>query len=270
MHTIYLLTNTANGKRYVGQTVKTAEARFANHVACARAGRGYLISKAIRKHGPEAFRVHVIETCDTKARADNLERRWIKLHNAKSREHGYNLTDGGEGTVGHKHTTETIAKMRAHRPSEAARAKMSAAARSRSPESNQRGAEKRRGRRMSDQTRARMSAAAPRERPWLRGRKATDETRAKLSESHRGLVRSPESVTKTADAHRGMKRSDGAKANISAGLRAAWANASPEERGRLAAAMANRPNPFAGKKHSDETKAKMRAYWAARRKETNK
>ena len=57
---IYVLTNTVNGKSYVGQTWNTPEKRWKQHVGQSGTSR-FPISCAIRKYGAASFtlRVHV-------------------------------------------------------------------------------------------------------------------------------------------------------------------------------------------------------------------
>ncbi len=58
---IYLITCLVNGKKYVGQTTKTVEKRFKEHVRRKKS----LISKAIHEFGVENFTVEVLEECET-------------------------------------------------------------------------------------------------------------------------------------------------------------------------------------------------------------
>lgn len=97
---VYLIINLTNGKKYVGQTVKTAAKRFNAH-ACEKT----FIGRAIRKHGKENFRYGVIKSCASKLEMDYWEKFFIKTLKTKSSK-GYNLTDGGEGIVGLKRTPE--------------------------------------------------------------------------------------------------------------------------------------------------------------------
>jgi len=49
---VYLITNEVNGKHYVGQTTRTVEQRFKEHMESP-----YPIGKAIRKYGAENFTI---------------------------------------------------------------------------------------------------------------------------------------------------------------------------------------------------------------------
>lgn len=108
---IYVVTNTVTGRRYVGRALRPA-ARWAAHKWAARAGRGYLLHASIRKHGIESFAHEVIESGLTNEQSAKSEREWIAKLNTIA-PNGYNLTDGGDGTVGYRHTDETRAKLAA-------------------------------------------------------------------------------------------------------------------------------------------------------------
>ena len=106
---VYLILNKINGKRYVGQTVQPLRVRFNEH---ARKKEHTLIGNAIRKYGRENFYCGVIKTCSSKAELDYWEKYFIAaLHTKKP--YGYNLTDGGEGTVGYHLSSESCAKISA-------------------------------------------------------------------------------------------------------------------------------------------------------------
>lgn len=89
---IYRITNLANGKQYVGQTVRRIRERFSQHC---QAGRGHCraLSNAIQKYGKELFLIDQIEECDTQAQLNDREAFWIATLNTLS-PHGYNLRAG--------------------------------------------------------------------------------------------------------------------------------------------------------------------------------
>ncbi len=102
---IYLITCLINGKKYVGQTTQPLKKRITQHK------RGTLyIDKAIQKYGWKNFTVQVLEECETQEQLNEREIFWIAALNSKV-PNGYNITNGGEGNLGWKHTPESIAKM---------------------------------------------------------------------------------------------------------------------------------------------------------------
>lgn len=109
---VYLLTNTANGKLYVGKTKFTVAARWMKHCKSAEKGSPYAIHCAIRKYGETAFTVSLLDVFDTEDVALFAERNWIaKLRSAG--DGGYNMCKGGRGVVGWKPTPANIANMKA-------------------------------------------------------------------------------------------------------------------------------------------------------------
>ncbi len=108
---VYLITNKENGKQYVGQTVGTLQYRWKKHLAAVREGSSYYFHKALRKYGEECFFSEMLHLCETKEEMDFVEMFYISLLSTKAPA-GYNSTEGGEGTVGHKHTEGSIQQMR--------------------------------------------------------------------------------------------------------------------------------------------------------------
>lgn len=94
---IYTITNTINGKMYVGQTTRTVEARMRDHKNAAMRGEDYPLYRDIRKYGWEAFSVQVIAYAETKEILDDLEEYYIKKFNTI--ETGYNQALGGSRNV---------------------------------------------------------------------------------------------------------------------------------------------------------------------------
>jgi len=94
---IYLIINSVNGKRYVGQTVGTLQRRLAVHVSAAKRGSPYALQAAIRKYGSASFSIALVEQV-MGCREDliSAEMRQIQHHRCVA-PLGYNLTAGGEG-----------------------------------------------------------------------------------------------------------------------------------------------------------------------------
>ena len=106
---VYLILNLVNSNRYVGQTVQPLKKRFNSHAKCKK---NMPISRAIRKHGKENFYYGVIKSCASKEELDYWEKFYIVALYSKA-PYGYNLTDGGEGTVGYVFTDEHRAHLSA-------------------------------------------------------------------------------------------------------------------------------------------------------------
>lgn len=95
---VYLITCIPTGKKYVGKTVQTSHARWRQWRTEARIGRKDTpLLRAIREHGPAAFTVEDLAQCDSQAKLDAKERRWIAELGTKDPEKGYNVQGAGGG-----------------------------------------------------------------------------------------------------------------------------------------------------------------------------
>lgn len=94
---VYLLTNLVNGKKYVGQTIRTLSARWRQHKYLANKGSPYAIHAAIRKYGDKNFSIICVSTIvGDRNELLTAERRYIAEYQSLA-PLGYNLTEGGEG-----------------------------------------------------------------------------------------------------------------------------------------------------------------------------
>jgi len=99
---IYLITNTVNGKIYVGRTVSTLRKRWIAHKSHAKTKCHTLLGRAILKHGAESFTISEIESASF-ACAQDREKHFIITLGSADRDVGYNLTTnscGSNGAVG--------------------------------------------------------------------------------------------------------------------------------------------------------------------------
>jgi group I intron endonuclease len=97
MYKIYKITNTINGKIYVGQTMRSLNERLHRHIEDSKKRLHTKFANAIKKYGKEAFIIEQIDTAETKEDANCKEIFWIKELKATDRYIGYNTTDGGDG-----------------------------------------------------------------------------------------------------------------------------------------------------------------------------
>jgi len=94
---IYLITNTINGKKYVGQTVVSAQDRWKYHI---KFGARYsAVHHAITKYGVSNFSFQEIATAFDAATLDQLEEYFIQFYDTWG-QNGYNLTKGGNASRG--------------------------------------------------------------------------------------------------------------------------------------------------------------------------
>jgi group I intron endonuclease len=173
---IYQITNTVNGKIYIGKTVKTIEERFQRHIYNANAKSQTHLYRAIRKYGTESFTVTELESGFNSE--DDLNEAEIRYISELSPH--YNMTAGGEGMSGFNPSSET-------------RKKISKALK---------------GKKLSEQTKRKMSAVR-------KGKKHSEEAKRKMSDTLKGKPKSEEHIRKISDAFKGRKISEETKRKIS-------------------------------------------------------
>lgn len=95
---IYKIVNLINGKIYIGQTSRTIEQRYKEHLNEAfKYNNSKPLYQAMRKHGAQNFKIECLETV-TIDKLNEREIYYIKLFNSIAiLGHGYNLNYGGEG-----------------------------------------------------------------------------------------------------------------------------------------------------------------------------
>ena len=103
---IYKYTNLINGKIYIGKTYHLNKRKYEHKH---REVNTYF-HNAIKKYGFENFKYEVIAQTDNDKTLNFLERYYIRKFNSFG-ENGYNLTLGGEGTLGYNFSEEQKKKM---------------------------------------------------------------------------------------------------------------------------------------------------------------
>lgn len=94
---VYLMTCLDSGKGYVGQTIAAVPYdRFVRHLKDARLGRDGLLARAIRHHGPDAFRFEILASCDSRKALNSAEVYFTRVYGTLAPA-GYNLQEGGAG-----------------------------------------------------------------------------------------------------------------------------------------------------------------------------
>ena len=104
---IYLITNTINGKKYVGQTLcEDIESRWKQHRVMDKNSIGRYLLNAYHKYGVDKFKFKIVCICFNKD-CNKFEEEYINTYNCLV-PNGYNLKAGGKNS---KHHPETIKKM---------------------------------------------------------------------------------------------------------------------------------------------------------------
>lgn len=151
---LYKITNVVDGKAYVG-TTDNIKRRWGQHKL--PSSRCLYVRNAIQKHGVNNFTFETLEVCVSKESASNFEIAAIKGFNTRA-PNGYNLSEGGEGSVGYAHSKETKQRM---------------------SEKNRGQHNHNFGKHLSEETKQRIGRAN-------RGKQRTKEARRKMSEAKKG------------------------------------------------------------------------------------
>lgn len=162
---IYKITNTVNGKSYIGKTIYSLERRWYDHCLRARIGSSFHLHRAIRLYGSEKFNVEILREIRNPKGLNHAEIFFIKRFDTFR--NGYNMTVGGDG-LGYN-----------FRHTDASKRKMSLAARRRKPAGML-------GKHHSLEARKKMSLAKLGRPSKLKGKHYSEEIRHKMSLAHRG------------------------------------------------------------------------------------
>ena len=110
MYHVYMIINKINNKKYIGFTSLEIDKRFNQHMT--GQGNARLLYNAVKKYGKDNFSVELIESnSDMNYTLKTLEPKYIKEYDTRNRNMGYNLSPGGNSTIGSKRTEEQKKKM---------------------------------------------------------------------------------------------------------------------------------------------------------------
>ncbi len=104
---IYIITNKLNGKQYVGQSRNYLD-RWTSHCSY-KDDYSCLLHNAIRKYGKDNFTIELLEDNIPIEEIDQREKYYIDYYNTFT--NGYNMTTGGQGVHGYRHTNNTKQKI---------------------------------------------------------------------------------------------------------------------------------------------------------------
>ena len=212
MGSIYKITNTVNGKAYIGQTIKDAvKTRIQHHLH----GHGNVIfTRALHKYGKAAFQFEILHDGIIPEFLDSYEMEAIAKHKTLS-PNGYNLTEGGSG-----HGKRAFDPDTRHKMSERMRGKNNPMyGKKHTPDTRRRLSKIHTGRKLSPEHRQscveaqRRRVASPEYVPPMQGKTHSPEARRKISESNtgktsalKGVSPSQETRIKISKANSGKKR----------------------------------------------------------------
>lgn len=174
---IYVATNQANGKKYIGQTAQSLTQRKNHHIRSALLKRyGTHFHRALVKYGADSFEWKIIEECADRNKLNEREKYYISKFGTFT--NGYNMSEGGLGhsnmggkrhpMYGKHHSQETKQKLHDFNI----------------------------GKKLSEETKRKIGEAS-------KGRKLSDASRKKISMAHKGKKLSEEVKHKLSVANSG-------------------------------------------------------------------
>ena len=173
MYTVYLITNTVNGKQYVGQTGNFRKRKNFWNCLTQKYSNKYL-NEEREKYGLENFDVSIIKEVETQEEALKLEEYYIKELNTLY-PNGYNFKFGGKNNSGS--CKGELNHMYGKHHSEETKKKMSDAHKGEKSHMY--------GTHLSEETKKKMSDAHKGRKAWNKGKK----TGIKMSEEHKQKLR---------------------------------------------------------------------------------
>ena len=190
MGCIYKITCIPSGKSYIGKD-KYGNRRVNHHLKGNSKECPYLYN-AMKKYGIENFTVEILHEGIIPELLADFEITAIKEHNTKAPQ-GYNLTDGGEGSL--NPSEETIEKRR-----------QKMLGREVSKETRNKIGRSHLGIRPNSETKAKQSAAKKGKPSPMKDKKHAPESKLKMSASHKGKTIPKETCEKISDTLKGIQR----------------------------------------------------------------
>jgi group I intron endonuclease len=218
---VYRITNTENGKLYIGKTFDPAT-RLAGHKWQMKNGHQTPVHRAMRRYGVDAFLFEVLAGFPIEDDALAFERELIRTLRTRDRQRGYNVSEGGDGPSGVRPSEETRSKMRASHRARVMRDGPPVL----TPDARARIGNALRGRKrgpMSEETKAKLREAST-------GRKFGEDFKEKIRASRRRVNANPTPAMIAYDserrsaASRGRKHSEESRARHSEAMKKRWAD----------------------------------------------
>ena len=222
---IYLITDTTNNMKYVGQHHYNKEGELDQNYH----GSGVII-KNIYKKRPETLKEEYIKTCYSEEEMCSDEQHYIKVFDTLW-PNGYNLTEGGEGEIPCEETRKKISESNKGRIfSDEHRRKLSLV---------------NKGKHLSEETRKKISESTSGEKNPFYNKHHSEETRRKISDSRKGIPAHNKGKHPTEETRRKISEANKGK------------HPTEETRRKMRNAHSGEKHHFFGKKFSEEHRKKL-------------
>jgi len=269
---IYCIERIETRQKYIGKGKNVIKEMNRSHKGCT------YIYNAINFYGKDAFSRYVIEYCEIDKLVER-EQYYIKKWNTRA-PNGYNLTDGGDGSLGRIWTPESIEKISATKkgkhPSSQARENMSKAGKGKKQPAGtgEKISRSNKGRIVSPRTRELISIALSGNKNPNHGTHRSEETKAKQSiamsgknNPNYGKTPSKETIEKALISRAWYKQSDETKekiGNANRGENNGMYGVTGEENYWFGKKRGKTSNYFGISRKFQKYKDKIYIYWMAR------
>lgn len=109
MYYIYRITNTVNGKVYIGQTIRHYKERFKSYE---RLKTNDHLKNSFLKYGIDLFTFEVIDQVEDLDELNCLEIKYIQQYDSTNRDKGYNIESGGRNAPASAETRKKMSIVR--------------------------------------------------------------------------------------------------------------------------------------------------------------
>lgn len=187
MYSIYVITNTVNGKQYVGYTSREVDARWKRHVYDSNNLKSGMYNSPlqidIRKYGEDAFVHHVVETTHDKRLA-------IKMEDIVTEELNTIIPNGYNRQVGYHcvHTEDSKKKISVAKTGTNSGSNNPFYGKHHTDESKKKISESRKGIPLSEETKRKLSESNSGENNPNYGKHHSEETKRKIREKRNNPV----------------------------------------------------------------------------------
>ena len=203
---IYKTTNLINGKIYIGKRHKDISGYL---------GSGTIFRNAVKKYGRENFIREILEdNIDDPDILCEREKYWILFFDSANLEIGYNLTIGGKGSYGFRHSDETKKRMSENAPDKSGE-NHPMFGKHQSEEAKEEISKKNKGKKRSDEVIKNQTEKMLGDKNPMYGKNHSEETKDKISKNNKGKKRSEEEKLKMAERAKGKKLSEETKEKMS-------------------------------------------------------